>query len=63
MRQHKINCILKGDKETLYLQYLQNTINEFTTIYIEKCICESGLSRQEQIKVLEQLLNSLKEKR
>lgn len=62
MRQHEINCVLTGDKEVLYLQCLQNRINAFTTIQIEKCIRESGLSRQEQINVLEQLIKNLKEK-
>lgn len=61
MRQHKINCVLTGDKEVPYIQYLQNTINTFTTIHIEKHIRESGLSRQEQINVLEQLIKNLKE--
>lgn len=61
MRQHKINCVLTGDKEVPYIQYLQNTINAFTTIHIEKHIRESGLSRQEQINVLEQLIKNLKE--
>lgn len=61
MRQHKINCVLTGDKEVLYLQYLQKTINIFTIIHIEKCIREGGLSRQEQINVLEQLIKKLKE--
>ncbi len=57
MRQHKIVCSLTGAKET---QYLQNKINECTVIYIERSICESGLSKQEQIFVLEELLNSLR---
>lgn len=61
MRQHKINCVLTGDKEVPYIQYLQNTINTFTIIHIEKHIRESGLSRQEQINVLEQLIKKLKE--
>lgn len=62
MRQHKINCVFTGDKETLYLQYLQNTINALTAMHIEKRIRESGLSRREQINVLEQLINRLKKK-
>lgn len=57
MRQHKIVCSLTGADEA---QYLQNKVNEYTTIYIERSICESGLSKQEQIFVLEELLNSLR---
>lgn len=60
MRQHKIVCSLTGANETQYLQDLQNKVNEYTAIYIERSICESGLSKQEQIFVLEELLNSLR---
>ena len=63
MRQHKIVCSLAGVKEAQYLQCLQNKINEYTAKYIERSICESNLSRQEQIYVLEELLKELKSTR
>lgn len=57
MRQHKIVCSLTGVEET---QYIQNKVNEYAAEYIKKSICESNLSRQEQIYILEELLNALK---
>ncbi len=62
MRQHEIVCTVTGEKESQYLQYIQDTINIFTVMHIEKCIHESGLSRQEQICVLEGLISNLKDK-
>lgn len=60
MRQHEIVCTVTGEKESQYLQYIQDTINSFMVMHIEKCIRESNLSRQEQIAALEELIYNLK---
>ena len=41
MRQHEIVCTVTGEKESQYLQYIQDTINTFTVMHIEKCIHEA----------------------
>lgn len=62
MRNHDIVCNVTGERESQWLQYIQDKINIFTVIHLEKYISESGMSRQEQICMLEGLISNLKDK-
>lgn len=57
MRKHEVKCIIKGGKSDAAIQ---NKINRFTVYYVEKTIRESGLSKAEQLYVIEELLKELR---
>ena len=58
MRNHEINCITECGKEK---SDIQNIVNEFTLIYIKQAVCGSGLSKKEQLAVLDELIHRFKE--
>ena len=58
MRNHEINCITVGDKGN---PDIQNIVNEFTLIYIKQTVCGSGLSKKEQLAVLDELIHRFRE--
>ena len=58
MRNHEIDCITLGDKGK---PDLQNIVNEFTLIYIKQAVCKSGLSKKEQLAVLDELIHRFRE--
>ncbi len=57
MRKHEVKCIVKGGKNNVDIQH---SINAFTVYYIQKTIRESGLSKAEQLYVIEELLKELR---
>ena len=58
MRRHEINCIIEDDRRK---PDIQNIVNEFTLIYIKQAVCGSGLSKKEQLAVLDELIHRFKE--
>lgn len=58
MRNHRITCHLEDKKPIIYIQYLTNY---FTVLYIENLLKNSGLSKDKQVFVLDQILLSLRE--
>lgn len=58
MRNHCITCHLEDKKPIIYIQYLANY---FTVLYIENLLKNSGLSKDKQVSVLDQILLSLRE--
>lgn len=58
MRKHEINCIMEDKKENLNIQ---NIVDKFSFIYIKRAVCESGLSKKEQLMMLDELIGRIKE--
>lgn len=56
MRNHRITCHLEDNKPINEIQYL---VNCFATAYIENLLKNSGLSKDEQICVLSEMLQNL----
>lgn len=56
MRMHEVKCSIEGDKNN---KNIQNTINHFAISYIQNVIQESGLSKPEQLKLIEELLKKI----
>lgn len=57
MRNHRITCHLEDKKPIMHIQYLTNY---FTVLYIENLLENSGLSKDKQVSVLDQILLSLR---
>lgn len=56
MRKHRITCHFEDNKPINEIQYL---VNSCATLYIENLLKNSGLSKDEQIYVLSEILRSL----
>lgn len=56
MRNHSIICQLEGKKPAKYIQYL---INYYAVMYVEKLLMNSGLSKREQIAILDKMLEDI----
>lgn len=53
MRKHCITCHIEGERPTDQIQYL---INYFATAHLEKTMKRDGLSKDEQIIVLSEII-------
>lgn len=58
MRKHRVICQLEDKNPIENVQYL---INLYTTVYVEKLLKSSGLSKEEQIFVVNKMLEMITE--
>jgi len=57
MRKHTVNCQVENENSTKYLQY---SMNKYVAIYIEGKLRESDFSKEEQLKILDNLIERMK---
>lgn len=58
MRKHAVNCLIENRKDT---DYIQNKENEFAVLYVKKIIEEGGFTKEEQLKILDEIIKKMKE--
>ncbi len=57
MREHHVCCQISGDKAAANIQ---NEINIYTALYIKEYLGGGGFTKDEKIKMIDELINRLK---
>lgn len=57
MRRHVVQSRIDGDIPT---GYIQSEVNIYTISYIKKALCESGLPKEVQIDIIDNLIEYMR---
>lgn len=57
MRKHAVNCQIENEKK---IEYIQFKINESAVLYIKEKLNESGLTKEEKLMIIDNLIHLTK---
>jgi len=57
MREHAVTCQIENKESAKYLQY---NMNKYAVLYLGKKMRERGLSKEEQLRIVNELIDDIR---